>query len=108
MKEITALIRPSKVDDTKQALAAVGLPAFTGRKVFGRGKKAVDVFENGKVVSKSDIVPKRMFIIAVGDDDVKKAVDIIMLVNRTGQPGDGRIFVTPIDESYRISTGEKL
>lgn len=108
MKEITALIRPSKVEDTKAALAAVGIPAFTGRKVFGRGKKGVDIKEGGKVIGKTSILSKRMFIIACEDKDVKKVINTIILVNQTGEPGDGKIFVTPLVESYRISTGEKL
>ena len=108
MKEITALIRPSKVTDTKNALAAIGIPAFTGRKVFGRGKKNASMYEGNEVVARSNIVPNRMFIIAVEDDDVQKVIDTLILVNQTGHRGDGMIFVLPVCESYRISSGEKL
>ena len=108
MKEITALIRPSKVQDTKNALVAIGVPAFTGRKVFGRGKKNASMYEGKEVIARSNIVPNRMFIIAVDDKDVQKVIDTIILVNQTGHRGDGRIFVVPVCETYRISSGEKL
>lgn len=108
MKEIIALIRPSKIEDTKKALEAIGTPEFTGRKVIGRGKVAVNITQGDIVLSKSDMVPKRMFIIAVEDKDVEKVVNTIMYVNTTGMPGDGKIFVLPIASSYKIRTGEKV
>lgn len=108
MKEIIALIRPSKIEDTKKALEAIGNPQFTGRKVVGRGKVAVNITQGDIILSKSDMVPKRMFIIAAEDKDVEKIVNTIMYVNNTGAPGDGKIFVLPISSSYRIRTGEKV
>ncbi|MBQ4529237.1 MAG: P-II family nitrogen regulator [Lachnospiraceae bacterium] len=108
MKEIIALIRPSKIDDTKKALEAIGNPEFTGRKVMGKGKLAVNITQGDIIISKSNMVPKRMFIIAVEDKDVEKVVNTIMYVNNTGMPGDGKIFVLPITSSYRIRTGEKV
>jgi len=54
------------------------------------------------------MVPKRMFIIAVKDEDVDKVIHAVTLVNSTGMPGDGRIFVLPITDTYRISAGRKL
>ena len=108
MKEIIAIIRPSMVEDTKKALEAVGLPVFTGRKVVGRGKAAVNITQSNLTMVKSDMVPKRMFIIAVKDEDVDKVIHAVTLVNSTGMPGDGRIFVLPITDTYRISAGRKL
>lgn len=92
----------------KKTLEAVGLPAFTGRKVVGRGKAAVNITQSNLTMVKSDMVPKRMFIIAVKDEDVDKVIHAVTLVNSTGMPGDGRIFVLPITDTYRISAGRKL
>ncbi|WAM31437.1 P-II family nitrogen regulator [Caldicellulosiruptor naganoensis] len=118
MKEIIAIIRMNKVGVTKDVLAAAGYPAATFQKVLGRGKqrglvgevKAIEVDKATEMVLSSsamEFVPKRMITIIVDDKDVERVVNIIMAVNRTGQVGDGKIFVLPVDEAIRIRTREK-
>lgn len=121
MKEITAVIRMNMVNKTSHALQAQGFPCFTCRKVLGRGKKNIDfimAYQNilsKKPVTKSEIedvsefhrlVPKRMFTMIVNDEDVQEIVDTIMNVNRTENPGDGKIFVRDVLDVIRIRTGE--
>ncbi|SFR58346.1 P-II family nitrogen regulator [Anaeromicropila populeti] len=121
MKEIMAIVRLNKVNETKTALAAAGFPAFTCRKVMGRGKKAIDVslfhtiLEEGElpmspvgeyISEASRLIPKRVFALVVPDDSVEIIVNTIMDVNSTGNPGDGKIFVLPIYESIRVRDGE--
>lgn len=105
MKEIIALIRPAKVDATKKALEAIDLPAFTGRSVLGRGKAAVNLISGDLMIAKTELVSKRMMIIAAEDKNVDKIVREIINVNNTGMPGDGKIFVLPILSAYRVSEG---
>lgn len=122
MKEIMAIIRMNKISATKNALAEAGFPSFTCRKVMGRGKKSIDpamietVLELGELpvspvgeylTETARLIPKRYFTLFAQDEDVKKIIDIIMDVNSTGSPGDGKIFVIPIEEGYRIRNGEK-
>ncbi len=121
MKEVMAIIRLNKVNKTKEALASAGFPAFTCRKVLGRGKKKVDfsmvegVIEDGVIPATSlgehltegaRLIPKRVFTLIVSDEDVEKVVDIIIETNTTGNPGDGKIFIIPIMESYQVRSGE--
>lgn len=121
MKEVMAIVRLNKVNQTKEALASSGFPAFTCRKVLGRGKKLIDmslltsIVEAGEVPASpvgeyltetSRLIPKRVFTLIVEDDDVQKVVDTIMDENSTGNPGDGKVFVLPIYESYKVRTGE--
>ena len=109
MKEIIALIRPEKTEDTKKALEAIGLGAFTGRRVMGKGKKPIDLKdESGNVIMKSYLLPKRLLVLEAEDEDVDRIVTIITLVNSTGEKGDGRIFVVPVESSYSIHSGEKI
>lgn len=109
MKEIIALIRPEKAEDTKKALEAIGLGAFTGRRVLGKGKKPIDLKDSeGHFIMKSYLLPKRMFVIEAEDKDVDRIVTIITLVNSTGEKGDGRIFVIPVEKSYSIHSGEEV
>lgn len=118
MKEIVAIIRMSKVGVTKDVLAAAGYPAATFQKVLGRGKQRglvgeVRVTEVDKATemifsaTAMEFVPKRMITTIVDDKDVERVVNIIMAVNRTGQVGDGKIFVLPVDDAIRIRTKEK-
>lgn len=121
MKEVMAIVRQNKVNVTKEALAEAGIPAFTCRRVLGRGKKLVDMslvsyfVDGGEVPSSPTVeylteshrlIPKRVFTMIVDDDEVEKAINAIMEVNSTGNPGDGKIFVLPIYESYRVRNGE--
>jgi nitrogen regulatory protein PII 2 len=121
MKEVMAIIRQNKVNVTKDALANAGVPAFTCRRVLGRGKKLIDmtlltsIVDSGEIpanptgeyISESQrLISKRVFTMIVEDEAVDKVVDSIMEVNSTGNPGDGKIFILPINESYRVRNGE--
>jgi nitrogen regulatory protein PII 2 len=120
MKEIMAVIRQNMINQTKEALMENGFPSITGCKVMGRGKARVDfslidesVLE-GNVSTKlaeelsenHRLIPKRLIVAVVSNDDVKKAVDTIMIVNSTGNHGDGKVFVLPLADAARIRTGE--
>jgi len=120
MKEVMAFIRQNKVNRTKEALAEAGFPSFTCRKCLGRGRKSVDLslvrslIEDGEIplsqsaeslTESSRLIPKRFFTLIVDDAAVQKVVKTIIDVNSTGNPGDGKIFVIPILESYRVRDG---
>ncbi|MDD4371731.1 MAG: P-II family nitrogen regulator [Anaerostipes sp.] len=106
MKEILAIVRPNKTSDTKEALEKAGFPAYTCTKVRGRGKKpynfAGDISENAR----HRLLPKRLITVIVSDQQAQKVVEVIAKANRTKMPGDGKIFVMPITESYQVRNGE--
>ena len=103
MKMIRAIIRPEAVDKVADALEAGGFTALTRIEVFGRGKqKGIKV---GDVVY--DNLPKTMLMLVVGDDDQEKAVKIVEDSARTGNIGDGKIFVSTVEEAYTIRTGAR-
>ncbi len=117
MKEIVALIRMNKMNETKRALAGADISSFTARKVMGRGKGKVDYLllkgaEEGhdeainQLGPGPKLIPKRMLNIVVPDALVKVAVEAIIRVNQTGNPGDGKIFVMPVTDTIRVRTGE--
>jgi nitrogen regulatory protein PII 2 len=121
MKEITAIIRMNKINPTKQALSMAGYPSLTCRKVLGRGKKKVDyeLINNlldgaeitspqvAEVISEGHrLIPKRQIIMVVPDDDVDRVVKIIIEQNQTKGAGDGKIFVSSIEQTVRVRTGE--
>lgn len=103
MKLIKAIIRPEKVDDVVDALSEEGFPAFTKIDVVGRGKQGG--LRVGEFVY--DELPKTLLLIAVNDEDVAKVVEIIKSRAYTGNFGDGKIFIQPIEEAYTIRTGER-
>lgn len=120
MKEVMAIVRQNKVNITKDALAEVGVPAFTCRRVLGRGKKLIDmnllqsIVETGELPTSpvgeyiseaSRLISKRVFTLIVEDTEVEKVVEAIMEANSSGNPGDGKIFVLPIYENYQIRNG---
>lgn len=103
MKMIRAIIRPEAVDKVADSLEAGGFSALTRIEVFGRGKqKGIKV---GDVVY--DNLPKTMLMLVVGDDDQEKAVKIVEDSARTGNIGDGKIFVSTVEEAYTIRTGAR-
>lgn len=121
MKEVMSFIRLNKVNPTKEALASAGFPAFTCRKCLGRGKKSVSsdalkmVMESGEIpvsavgehlTESARLIPKRFFTVIVEDEDVERVVKTLIQVNGTGNPGDGKIFILPIGESYSVHTGQ--
>ncbi|MDK2967218.1 P-II family nitrogen regulator [Lacrimispora sp.] len=122
MKEVMAFIRVNKINPTKKALAEGGFPAFTCRPVLGRGKKRIDpelltlVLESGELpmspkgeylTESFRWIPKRLITLIVEDQQVKDVVDILIKTNQTGNPGDGKIFVLPIQEAYTVRSGER-
>ena len=104
MKEILAIIRPNKIDDTKKALDKMGIPEYTTKKVIGRGKEPVDIKLSGFKAKKTTFLPKRAFWIVVSDEDEERVVQAIMDVNSTGNQGDGKIFVMDSMKDYTVST----
>jgi nitrogen regulatory protein PII 2 len=122
MKEIIAVIRMDMVNKTKEALLIKGFPSMTCRKVMGRGKKKIayelfqDVFTNNEGLSPimaeqlsegHRLMPKRMLIIVVDDKDVSAIVNTIIEVNQNGNPGNGKIFVSKVQDTIRVRTGEQ-
>ena len=117
MKEILAVIRMNKMNETKRALADAGIASITARKVMGRGVGKVDyLLLQGAQAGYEEainqlgpgpkLIPKRMLVIVVPDGLASKVVETITKVNQTGSPGDGKIFVMPVTDSVRIRTGE--
>lgn len=117
MKEIMAIVRINKMNQTKKALAEAGISSITARDALGRGKGLVDLTvlegaEKGyeeaiaQLGSSQRLVPKRVFFVVVPDRLVEKTVQTIIRVNRTGKSGDGKIFVMPVLDAVRVRTGE--
>jgi len=100
---IRAIIKPEKVEEVVNALEKEGIISLTKVDVFGRGK------QKGIQVGSSiyDELPKVMLMIVVEDAEVEKAIDVVGNNARTGNIGDGKIFVSAVDEAYTIRTGEK-
>lgn len=105
MVEIIAIVRPNKTEETKKALLEVGQQGFTCVKVAGRGKKPVStVLPDGSII-KTKLLSKRLFIIEVEEERADTIVHKLMEVNSTKNHGDGKIFVVPLLNSYRVRTG---
>ena len=107
MKLIKTIIRPNKVDDVKDALAALNISGMTVTEVRGHGKqKGHTAIYRGKEYNVS-LLPKMEVDIVVPDSIADEAIQAIVKAARTGEIGDGRVFVLPVLESHRIRTGEK-
>ncbi len=118
MKEVTAIIRINKMNETKRALSDAGIYSFTARKVTGRGRGKMNTLllkgaERGyeeainQLGAGPKMFPKRMLMIVVPDSKVPVVVKAVIDVNKTGSPGDGKIFVVPLLDAARIRTEEK-
>ena len=107
MKRIDAIIKPFKLDEVKDRLAKVGVQGITVNEVrgFGRQKGHTELYGGTEYVV--DFLPKLQLSILVPDDRVVPTVEAIVSGARTGRIGDGKIFVTPVDEVVRIRTGER-
>ena len=106
MKLIKAIIRPNKVDDVREALENLSIAGMTVTEVRGHGKqKGHTAIYRGKEYSVS-LLPKMEIELVVDDEAADEAVKAIMQAARTGEIGDGRVFVLPVGASYRIRTGE--
>jgi nitrogen regulatory protein PII len=107
MKLIKSIVRPNKVDDVKDALAALSISGMTVTEVRGHGKqKGHTAIYRGKEYNVS-LLPKMEIDVVVVDAIADDAIKAIIAAARTGEIGDGRVFVLPVQESYRIRTGEK-
>lgn len=106
MKLITAIIKPFRLDEVKASLLSAGVHGMTVTEVrgFGRQRGHTEVYRGAEY--QIDFVPKVRMEILVDDGDAQRVVDDIMEHARTGQIGDGKIWVTPVDSVYRIRTGE--
>jgi nitrogen regulatory protein PII len=106
MKLIKSIVRPNKVDEVKDALSKLNVSGMTVTEVRGHGKqKGHTAIYRGQEYAVS-LLPKMELEVVVSDTIVEEAVKAIMIAARTGEIGDGRVFVFPVDQSYRIRTGE--
>lgn len=107
MKKIEAIIKPFKLDEVKDALNDIGLVGMTISEVrgFGRQKGHKELFRGSEYVI--DLLPKVKIEVVVNDDIANQVVETILNTARTGNIGDGKIFVSSLDEIYRIRTGEQ-
>jgi nitrogen regulatory protein P-II 2 len=106
MKLITAIIKPFKLDDVREALDALDLPGMTVTEVkgFGRQKGHNELYRGAEYVV--DFLPKIKIELAIADETVDTAIEAIMKAAHTGKIGDGKIFVTPLEQVIRVRTGE--
>jgi nitrogen regulatory protein P-II 1 len=106
MKKVEAIIRHYKLEEVKSALTAAGIQGMTVTEVrgFGRQRGHKETYRGAEYTV--DFLPKVKMEIVLNDDEVNTAVEAITSVARTGQIGDGKIFVTPLEEVIRIRTGE--
>ena len=107
MKQITAVIKPFKLEEVREALAEQGVTGLTVTEVkgFGRQKGHTELYRGAEYVV--DFLPKVKLEVVVKDDDVDRCVDAIIRAARTGKIGDGKIFVTDVERVIRIRTGEQ-
>jgi nitrogen regulatory protein P-II 1 len=107
LKKVEAIIKPFKLDEVKEALAEIGVQGMTVTEVkgFGRTGGKKEVYRGSAYVV--DFVPKVKIEIIVKDDMVHQVIEAISAAAKTGRIGDGKIFVMPVDEVFRIRTGER-
>ena len=107
MKKVEAIIKPFKLEDVKEALAAVGIQGMTVTEVkgFGRQKGHTEIYRGSEYTV--DFLPKLKLEVVVADMNVEAAVSAILKAAKTGKIGDGKIFVLPIEEAVRIRTDER-
>ncbi len=117
MKEVMAIVRMNRINQTKRALSEAGISSLHAKDCLGRGKGVVEMLQLGgaeleyeekmaELGNAGRLIPKRMVSVIVPDKLVKKVVDTIIATNKTGKSGDGKIFVMPVMESIRVRTGE--
>jgi nitrogen regulatory protein P-II 2 len=106
MKLVVAIIKPFKLDDVREALAEVGVQGITVTEVkgFGRQKGHTELYRGAEYVV--DFLPKIKLEVAVADEQVDRVVEAIQASAKTGKIGDGKIFVSPLEQVIRIRTGE--
>ena len=106
MKLVTAIIKPFKMDDVRAALSEIGVQGITVTEVkgFGRQRGHTELYRGAEYVV--DFLPKAKLEIAVADDQVDATIEAIVKTANTGKIGDGKIFVSPLEQVIRIRTGE--
>ena len=106
MKKIEAIIKPFKLEEVKENLGLIGIHGMTVIEVkgFGRQKGHTELYRGAEYIV--DFLPKVKIEIVVSDEDLDKAVDSIQSIAKTGRIGDGKIFVTDLEQVVRIRTGE--
>ncbi len=106
MKKIEAIIKPFKLDEVKEALQEVGIQGLsvTEAKGFGRQKGHTELYRGAEYVV--DFLPKVKIEVVLSDDMVEAAIEAIISAAKTGKIGDGKIFVSPVEQAIRIRTGE--
>lgn len=106
MKKITAMIKPFKLDDVREALSEIDIKGITVTEVkgFGRQKGHTEIYRGAEYAV--DFLPKVQIDIVVADNLVERIIETIAETARTGKVGDGKIFVTPVEQVIRIRTGE--
>jgi nitrogen regulatory protein P-II 1 len=107
MKKIEAIIKPFKLEEVKDALGEVGIEGMTVTEVkgFGRQKGHTEIYRGSEYTV--DFLPKIKIELVLGDDKLQEAVEAIVKAAKTGKIGDGKVFVSTIDEAVRIRTEEK-
>ncbi len=107
MKKVTAIIKPFKLDDVREALSAAGITGMTAIEVkgFGRQKGHTELYRGAEYVV--DFLPKVMVELVLADDQVEDCINAITTAARTGKIGDGKIFVSEVLRVVRIRTGEE-
>lgn len=107
MKKIEAIIKPFKLDEVKESLHEIGLQGITvlEAKGFGRQKGHTELYRGAEYVV--DFLPKVKIEIVVDDNLLERAVEAIQQAAQTGRIGDGKIFITPVDDAIRVRTGER-
>ena len=106
MRLVTALVKPFKLDDVKEALTQLGLPGITvtESKGFGRQRGHTEVYRGAEYTI--EFVPKVRIEVLADDDDARRVADTIVGAARTGQIGDGKVWISPVDTIIRVRTGE--
>ncbi|OHX10375.1 transcriptional regulator [Chromobacterium sphagni] len=106
MKKVEAVIKPFKLDEVREALSEIGVNGLTVSEVkgFGRQKGHTELYRGAEYVV--DFLPKVKIEVILPDDLVERAIETIVATARTGKIGDGKIFVTPVEQVVRIRTGE--
>lgn len=106
MKQLTAIIKPFKLDEVREALSEVGIMGLTVTEVkgFGRQKGHTELYRGAEYVV--DFLPKIRVDVVIPDSMVEGAIEAVLRAARTGKIGDGKIFVTPVEQAIRIRTGE--
>jgi nitrogen regulatory protein P-II 2 len=107
MKLVTAIIKPFKLDDVREAISEIGIDGLTVTEVkgFGRQKGHTELYRGAEY--QVDFLPKVKLEIAVNDDDVERLLEAIVGAAKTGKIGDGKVFVYDLEQAVRIRTGEE-